>query len=141
MQRVEALREDLVEEQQAGGIVSGKEVVRQPEIVFIIKNVQVLDHHIVGNVVAAEGYCLVEQGQSVAHRSVGFLGYDVQSVVADGDLLRSRYILHIAHHISNRDTVEIVCLAAREDGRKDLVLLGGGQDEDGVCRRLLEGLQ
>ena len=99
--RVEALREYLVEEQQAGGIVSCKEIVRQPEIVFVIKNVQVPDDHVIGDVVAAEGHRLVEQGQRVAHRTVSLLGNDVQGVVADVDLFSSGYILHIADHVSH----------------------------------------
>ena len=32
-------------------------------------------------------------------------------------------------------------LAARQDGRRDLVELGRGEDEDHVRRRLLEGLE
>ena len=36
---------------------------------------------------------------------------------------------------------EVEALAAREDGGRHLVRLGGGQDEDGVHRRLLQGLE
>ena len=41
----------------------------------------------------------------------------------------------------NADAVEVVGLAAAEDGGEYLVLLGRGEDEDGMCGRFLQSLQ
>ena len=45
------------------------------------------------------------------------------------------------HHVRHRDAVEVKNLAARENGRKNLVLFRGGQNEHCVRRRLFQGLQ
>ena len=138
---VEALREDLVEGEHRAGIVALQEVVGQAEIVIVVEHVQVLDHLFVRNLAAAEGDRLVEQREGVAHRAVGFLRDDVHGVLAHRNALFLSDGLHIAHHVVDADAVEVVGLAAREDGGQDLVLFGGGQDEDGVCRRFLERLE
>ena len=39
------------------------------------------------------------------------------------------------------NTLEIVDLTAREDCWEDLMLLCGGEDKDGIGRRLLKGLE
>lgn len=39
------------------------------------------------------------------------------------------------------DALEVVNLAAREDGRDDFVFLGGGEDEFGIRWRLFKGLE
>ena len=50
-------------------------------------------------------------------------------------------VFEVFDRVFDADAVEIVDLAAREDRGDDLVLFGGRQDEDGVCGRLLEGLE
>ena len=40
-----------------------------------------------------------------------------------------------------RHTLEVVYLATTQDGGQYLVLLGGGKNEDDMCRRFLEGLE
>ena len=47
----------------------------------------------------------------------------------------------IPNHVGNRDTVEIVCLAAGKNSRENLVLFGSGEDENRVGRRLFKSLQ
>ena len=138
---VEAFAENLVEGAQGGGVVAGEEVVGQLEVVFVVEDAEVLDHLVVGHFLAAEGDRLVEEGEGVAHRAVGLLGDDVHRVFAHRHALLRRDGLHVADHVGDADAVEVVGLAAGEDGGQDLVLLGGGQDEDGVCRGFLEGLE
>ena len=43
--------------------------------------------------------------------------------------------------VAHRHTLEVIDLATGEDGRQNLVLLSGGENEDDVCRGLLKGLQ
>ena len=141
MQGVEAFRKDLVESQQSRRIIAGDEGVHQLEGVFVVQDVEVAHHVLILDIGAAERHRLVEDGQRVAHRTVGLLGDDVQGLVVDRDPLLLRDGTKVGDDVRDGDAVEVVGLAAGQDGRDDLVLLGRGQDEYCVCRGLLEGLE
>jgi len=131
---VESFGEDVVERDEGVGIVADEEVVYESEGVFVVKDVEVAHHVFVVDVGAAECYGLVEDGEGVAHGPVGFHRYDVEGLVVDGDALLGGDTAEVADYIGDADAVEIICLAAGEDGREDFVLLRGGEDEDCVCR-------
>ena len=139
--RVETFRENLVEGQHGVCVVACQEIISQPEVVFVIEDVQVLDDLLVGHFFPAEGDGLVEQCQGVAHGAVGFLGDDVHGVFAHRHTLFGCDALHVADHVFDTDAVEVVGLAAGKDGGQDLVLLSGGQDENRMGRRLFERLE
>ena len=135
---VEALGKYFVEYQQGGAVVFCKEGVGEAEAVFVVQHVEVADDILVLYVRAAEGDGLVEDGEGVTHGAVGFLGYDVQG----GVVCRNAFFIcdcaEVADYVRYADAVEVVCLAAAEDGGDDLVLLCCAEDEDGVCRGFLK---
>ncbi len=138
---VESLGEHLVEYLERAGIVPRQKSVHKAETVLVVKHVEIV-HHILGtDVRAAEGHSLVEYGQRVAHRPVSLVGYDMQRLVVDADTLLSGDVAQIAHYVRDADALEVVGLAAAEYRRDYLVLLGGGEDEYGVCWRLLKRLE
>ena len=47
----------------------------------------------------------------------------------------------VPDYVGNGNPVEVVSLAAGEDGRKDLMFLCGSQDEYCMCRWFLQGLE
>ena len=141
MLRVEALGQDLVKGEQRRGIVPGQESIHQAETVFIVQHTQIADHVRIVDVRPAEGDRLVEEREGVAHGPVRLVGDHVQGLVIHRDPLLAGDAAQVAHDVRHADAVEIVGLAAAQDRREDLVLLRGGEDEDGVCRRLLEGLE
>ena len=141
MQGIEALRQDLVERQQRRGIVAGDEGIHQFERVLVIQDVQIAHDVLILDVCPAEGHRLVENRKRVAHRSVRLLGNDVQGLIIDPDPLFLRDAAQVHHDVGHADAVEVVGLAARQDRRDDLVLLGRGEDEDRVCRGFLERLE
>ena len=49
--------------------------------------------------------------------------------------------MQLAHNVLSGDSRKVVDLATAQDGGNNLMLLGGGEDEDGVSRGLLESLQ
>ena len=65
----------------------------------------------------------------------------MKRLVIDGYALACRHHAEILHDILHSDPVEVVCLTAGQDSRKDLVLFSSRQDEDRVCRRFLKGLE
>lgn len=50
-------------------------------------------------------------------------------------------MLHVSHHIGDFDAVEVVDLAARQYGRYNFVLFGGGKYENHIRRRFLKGFE
>ena len=141
MQGVETLREDLVESQQRRRVITCDEGVHQLEGVFIVKDVEVAHHVLILDIRTAESNRLVEDGQRVTHRPIGLLGDDVQGFIVDPDAFLLSDAAQVHDDIRHRDAVEIIGLAAGQDGRDDLVLLRRGEDEDGMCRGLLKGLE
>ena len=89
----------------------------------------------------AEACHLVEDREGVAHTSVCLLCDDVEGCRFVGDAFLLRHVLEVSHDVLNGHPLEIVDLTTGEDGGQQLVLLCGGEDEDGVCRRFLECLE
>ena len=139
--RVEALRENLVEGQQRSCVISRKRGIHNLEAVFVVEDIEVFQHVLVFDFSSAERHRLVEDGEGVAHGSVRLAGDDMQRFVVHSDPLFGRNHAQVLHDVRHADSVEIVGLAARKDSREYLVLLGRTQDEDRVCRRLLERLE
>ena len=65
----------------------------------------------------------------------------MKRLVIDGYTFVGSHHPEVLHNIFDRDPVEIVCLATRQDGRKNLMLFRRRQNEDSMCRRLFEGLE
>ena len=108
---------------------------------LIVQDIEVADYVLVFHVIAAEGHGLVENRERIPHRPVRLPGDYMQGLIVDVNVLLRRYRPEIHHDIRNADAVEIVSLAAGEDGRKNLVLLRGSKNEDGMGRRLLQCLE
>ena len=141
MQGIETLGQHLVELQQRRGIILRQEGIHQRKAIFVIQDVQVLHHIRHLYVRPAERHRLIEDREGVAHRAIGLLRNDMQAFIIDRNVFPRSDGPQVPDDIGNADAIEIVGLAAGEDGREDFVLLGGGEDENGVCRRFLEGLQ
>ena len=138
---VESLRKDFVKLKQRIVLVSGKEIVHEGETVVVTEHIEVL-HHLVGlDVGAAESHRLVENRQGVTHGAVGLHGDDMQGLVIGRNPFPGGDIPEIADDVRHADAVEVVSLATGQYGRKNLMLLGRSQDEDGVCRGFFERLE
>ena len=141
VQGVEALRQNLVQGEESVSVVSAQEIIHHPETVFVVQDVEVADDVFVMDIGAAEGHRLVENGEGVAHGSIG-LGSDyMEGFVVDGDSFLGGDAAKVPHHVRNADAVEVVGLAAAQDGGKNLVFLRCRQNEDGVCRGLFQRLE
>jgi hypothetical protein len=153
-QRMGQLQEVLQDHGRVGarGIEAGHEVQRLGDLAAHDGLEEVEDLGAVGQAqhvldvvlahrAARERDRLVEQRQAVAHRAVGgarnhgerpgrglgpFPGGDVGEVGGQARLL---------------DPAQVEALAARQHGDRDLADFRGGEDEDHVLRRLLQGLQ
>ena len=134
---VEAFLQNLVEDEQRGADVAREHGVGEAEIVVVIEHVEVLDHGLVGHVAAGVADGLIEDGEGVAHAAVGFLGDDVEGLGLGLDALLLGHVLQVADDVGDGDAGEVVDLTAGEDRGEDLVLLRGGEDEDGVVWRVL----
>ena len=138
---VKTLLYDAVEQHHYVAHLVLKRQVNHAEVVVGIQLVEVFNHLGVGDVALAETRRLVEYRQSVAHTAVGFLGYYSQSFLFVCDALLLCHVLQVRYGVLHGHSLEVVYLAARQDCRQNLVLLGGGEDEDDVCRRLFKRLE
>ena len=138
---VETAAQDVVQQQHHVGHLVLQTQVDDAEVVVAVEHVQVLYHLVVGQVALAVAHRLVEDGERVAHAAVGLLGYHVQRLLVVGESLAVGHTFQMAHDVGHAHAVEVVDLAARDDGGQNLVLLGGGQDEDHIRGRLLERLE
>ena len=94
-----------------------------------------------GGAGAGKGDDLVELAERIAHTACGLTGHQVEDLSGDLQLLLLDDVGEAGDDIGVRDASEIEALAAAEDGHRDLVDLGGGEDEVHIGRRLFEGLQ
>ena len=84
---------------------------------------------------------LVEQVDGVAEGAAGLAGDQLEAALGDGDALAPGDLAQALDERLERGATEVEALAARADGGRDLVRLGGREHEDDVWRRLLEGLE
>ena len=88
-----------------------------------------------------ERRALVEDGQRIAHAAVGLYRDHREGLVLGLHLHLCRDVAQAALDLLDSDALEVVALAARLDGRRDLMGLRRRENEDDVRRRLLERLQ
>ena len=138
---LEALAQHLVEQQEGVADAVLQQLVGQAEVVFVVQYVEVFDDALVGDAAAGEAHHLVEDGECVAHAAVGLQGDDVQGLGFGGDAFLGGDVGEVGHGVLHADALEVVDLAAGQDGGQDFVLLGSGEDEDGVVGRLLQRLE
>ena len=84
---------------------------------------------------------LVQQAQGVPEGPVGQAGQEARRLLRQVHALLLRHEAETALDILGPDALEGEALAPGEDGGRNLVELGGGQDEDEVGRGLLQDLQ
>ena len=135
---VEALVDDRVEQYHNVAHLIFYREVYDAEVVLRVEHVEILDDLLVGDVALTERGSLIEDGEGVAHTTVGLLGNDGECLFLVGDALLVGHVLQVVDGVADGHPLEVVDLASREDGGQDLVLLGGGEDEDDVSGRLLK---
>ena len=136
-----SLREHLVETDEGLGVVALEEQIDHREVGVVVQHVKCLRHSLVLKVGVAERDGLVEHRQRIAHTSVGLLGYEVERLLVELHALLLGDVFKVTHRVLDADAVEVIDLTARENGGYDFVLLGCGEDEDGVARGLLQRLE
>ena len=138
---VKSFAQYIVQDQDGRPDISGKHCIRQPEIIFVIQDVQVIDNSLIGNIPICKTDYLVEDGQRVAHTTIRFLGNHIQGFRFSRHSFAGRYVFQMLHHIGNRDTRKVVYLATGQDGRQHLMLLRRSQNEQSMMGRFLQCFQ
>ncbi len=139
--QVEPRARHLVDDPEAGGGVLRGDRGAHAEIEFVVHDLQERADLLNPDRAAAKRDDLVEDALRIAQRTVGPAGDQLERGVVDVDLLLLRDRGDGGDDLGRGDPPELEPLAAREDGRGDLVHLGRGEHEDDVRRRLLQGLQ
>ena len=88
-----------------------------------------------------QGARLVERGEAVAHRAVGRDDQEVERLVVDFDPFLPRDRGEVAADLGRGGAAEGEVERARFDRLRDLVRLGGAEEEDAPRRRLFEDLE
>ena len=138
---VESFVNDIVEQHHDVTHLVLHTQVDDLEIVLGVEHVQVFNHFLVGDVTLTERGRLVEDGEGIAHTTVGLLGNDSECLIITGDAFLLGDVLQMVDGVADGHPLEIVDLTTTQDGGQDLVLLRRSEDEDDVCGRLLKCLQ
>ena len=84
MESIESFCQNFVKCDQSGRIVAFQEGVDKREAVFVIQHVKVAQHILILHVSSAERHRLVEDRESITHRSVRLMGHHMKGFVVDG---------------------------------------------------------
>ena len=109
---IEASAEYLVEKQDAVRRLVFQKQVGEAEEIVVVEDVQVFDDALVGKVSSRVAHHLVEDGEGIAHSSVGLLGNHQESLFLSGYALLCSHIPQMFHHVADADAVEVIHLAA-----------------------------
>ena len=138
---IETLVDNLVEQHHDVCHLINNREVDDLEVVLRVEHVQVFYHLLVSDVALTEGYCLVEDAQSITHTAIGLLGNHCQCLFLVGDALLLSHRLQVVDGVADGHALEVVNLATTQDGWKNLMFLRCSEDEDDVCGRLFQRLQ
>ncbi|MCW0438786.1 hypothetical protein NB723_003750 [Xanthomonas sacchari] len=118
----------------------GQRVQHRPDL-GAIDRAQHRPHHVVAQRTAGIGDGLIEQRQAVAQAAVGGLGqlHDRRGIHLD--LLGGQDLGHLPLDLLLVQTLEVELQAARQHRHRQLLRVGGGEQELHVLRRLFQGLQ
>ena len=84
---------------------------------------------------------LLQNAEAVPHGSVGFLRHQCQGIPGDVHLFSPADSLHSFDQVVLGHPAEIQSHAPGTDGLPHLLRIGGGQDENHMCRRFFQGFQ
>ena len=138
---VKSLVDDVVEQHHDVCHLVVKAQVDDVEIVVGIQHVEVFNHLIICDVALAEAGSLVKHRQGISHAAVGLFGNHVECLLFIPNALFLCHHLEVVDDVGHGHALKVVNLTSGDDGGQNLVLLGGGQDKDHMCRRLFERFQ
>ena len=87
------------------------------------------------------GNAHIRYGQSIAHAAFACGGNGAYAFLGVLDAFEIKDLGYVLLKGFLRNEVEVQTKTAAHDGRWDLLYFRRGEDEDGVCRRLLQRLQ
>ena len=131
----------LVNQAQPARRVAQHQVLRQHLDGRIGRRSQHRLHLGQGNVCPAEGDHLVQQGDGVAQPALGIAGDEFNGGRLGLETFGLADVRQVGDHVAQWNPLEREALAAREDGSRDFVRLGGRQEKEGVGGRLFERLE
>lgn len=139
---VESFAQHFVEEQQCVGDILAEHGIYYPKVVVVVQDVKVFDGGAVAHApVRRKSHDHVKEGECVAHGPVGFLGDEVQGFHFGLYAFGAGDAGDLTGDVGDLDAVEVEDLAAGEDGRQDLMLFGGGEDENGISGGFFQGFE
>ncbi len=141
MEGVESAAQHFVKKQQHFVKLIFQRHFCQAEIIFPVEYVQVGNDLLVGYVLSADSYALIQEGQGIPHGSVGFLGNDLKGILSYGNTFLHGDPGQMAGHSLYGDPVKIEYLAAGQNRRQDLVLFCSSQNKKCIGRRLFKGFE
>ena len=138
---VKTLLQDFVEKEHAiGGLLLQNEV-GHAQIIGSAQYVQIVAYTFVTEFASCETHHLVEDGECVAHAAVGLFCNEFQSFFLGFHSFPSCYTLQMGNDVARGNARKIEYLATAQYGGQNLVLLGGGKDEDDIGRRFFQRLE
>ena len=141
MKGIESFGQHLIKGEKSRRVISLQEGIHQRKAVLIVEHIQIAEDILIFHIGSAERDGLVEYCKGIAHRAISLMGNDMQRLVIYGHPFLRRYHTEVDYDILDCDSVEIVGLATRKDGRQNLMFLSSREDEDCMRRRFLECLE
>ncbi|CAM3045680.1 200 kDa antigen p200 [Cupriavidus taiwanensis] len=128
-------------DRQHGGAVLGGQRIEQLHQVTLVDRAQHAAHGFLRHLPRAVGDGLVGQRQCIAHRAMRGLRQQPQRVAVVGDAFLRQDMVQVRDDMSRRHLLQVELQAARQHRDRDLLRVGGGEDELDVPRRLFQRLQ
>ncbi len=123
------------------GAVLRHQRVEQAHQIGLVERAEHALHRVERDLAGRIGDRLVGQRQRVAHRAVRALRQQAQRRLFEGHLFLPQDVLEVADDMTRRHLLEVELEAARQHRHRDLLRIGGRQDELDVRRRLFERLE
>ena len=138
---IRALFSQLANSLQQGPRITGQQGFQHPVDLSVIEAAKHRPHIGRQHLAFAKGNRLVGQAHGVAHRTIGRTPQQPQRIFLKGNLLGFEHMSQVFHDTLGRHALQGKLQATRQNGHRQLLRVGGCQQELDVRRRLFKGLE
>ncbi|CAB3914756.1 hypothetical protein LMG3481_04973 [Achromobacter deleyi] len=137
----QAARRQFVGHGQHALGVASRQSVEQAHQMALVDRAEHAAHGVFGEIAGAVGDGLIGQGQRVAHGTRRGLADETQRGDFKAHLLFTQHRLQVAHDGVGRHLLQVELQAARQHRDRNLLRVGGGENEFDVRRRFFQRLE
>ena len=138
---IKSIFHNIIQQQQDRIIILVENIIHHSEIIFIIKDIEVIDNVFIGNIFTRKTYHLVKDRQCITKCAISFLSNDIKCFFLCHYTFLDRNILQMFTYIIDSNSLKIKDLTSRQNRWDDFMFFCSGKNKFSIRRRFFQSLK